>query len=99
MTMGRSNSVGSDTRMIVFWNVERAPNSGKNCFGCTSRDAGHSRVPAPPHMMSGTILPSIDASTLCGCVAKPNERGLTLGQVGSQALYRVSLPVVTRGSQ
>src|SRR5437588_12462827 len=53
--MGRSNSAGSDTRMSVFWKVERAPNKGKNCFGCTSRDAGQSRVPAPPHMISGMI--------------------------------------------
>jgi len=53
MTIGRSNSSASDTRRIVFWNVERIPNNGKNCFGRTSREAGHSRVPAPPHMISG----------------------------------------------
>ena len=29
--------------------------SGRNCFGRTSREAGHSRVPAPPHMISGII--------------------------------------------
>jgi hypothetical protein len=43
----------------VPWNVERAPNSGRNCFGRTSREAGHSRVPAPPHMMRGIIRLSI----------------------------------------
>src|SRR5882724_2212302 len=55
MTIGRSNSVASETRFSVSWNVERAPNSGRNCFGRTSREAGHSRVPAPPHMISGMI--------------------------------------------
>ena len=27
-----------------------------NCFGMLSRDAGHSRVPEPPQMMTGRIL-------------------------------------------
>ena len=39
----------------MSWKVERAPNSGRNCFGRTSREAGHSRVPAPPHMIRGII--------------------------------------------
>jgi hypothetical protein len=30
-----------------------------NCFGMLSRDAGHSRVPAPPHMMTGMIFDAI----------------------------------------
>src|ERR1700760_3257088 len=55
MTIGRSNSAVSDTRSSVSWKVERAPNSGRNCFGRPSRDAGHSRVPAPPHMIRGMI--------------------------------------------
>src|ERR1700744_2141154 len=59
MTIGRSNSVASDTRSSVAWKVERVPNSGKSCFGRTSREAGHSRVPAPPHMISGIIRLSI----------------------------------------
>src|ERR1700704_420015 len=62
MTTGRSNSVVSDTRRIVSWNVERAPNNGRNCLGWTSREAGHSRVPAPPHMMRGIIRRVIGAS-------------------------------------
>src|ERR1700694_1475662 len=62
MTIGRSNSVPSDTRKSVFWNVERAPNKGRNCLGRTSREAGHSRVPAPPHMISGIIRLSIGPS-------------------------------------
>jgi len=36
------------------------PNNGRNCFGRTSRDAGQSRVPAPPHMISGMIRLSMD---------------------------------------
>src|SRR4029079_3572974 len=55
MTTGRSNSVASETRNSVSWNVERAPNKDRNCLGCTSREAGHSRVPAPPHMIKGII--------------------------------------------
>jgi hypothetical protein len=60
--------IGDDNRSLGFrptplisvpWNVERAPNSGRNCFGRTSREAGHSRVPAPPHMMRGIIRLSI----------------------------------------
>src|SRR6187402_460565 len=62
MTMGRSNSEASETRNSVSWKVERAPNSGKNCFGRTSREAGHSRVPAPPHMINGIIRPAIGPS-------------------------------------
>src|SRR5258706_10252344 len=62
MTTGRSNRAASDTRRIVSWNVERAPNNGRNCLGWTSREAGHSRVPAPPHMMSGIIRRVIGAS-------------------------------------
>src|SRR5216683_3430868 len=65
MTIGRSNKTGSETRVSVSWNVERAPNSGRNCFGRTSREAGHSRVPAPPHMINGIIRRSIIALKPC----------------------------------
>ncbi len=27
-----------------------------NCFGMVSREAGQTRVPAPPHMITGMIL-------------------------------------------
>jgi hypothetical protein len=27
-----------------------------NCFGSVSRDSGHTRVPAPPHMITGNIF-------------------------------------------
>src|SRR5436305_12235343 len=64
MTIGRSNSALSETRTSVSWKVERAPNSGKNCFGRTSREAGHSRVPAPPHMIRGIMRLSIVISNL-----------------------------------
>ena len=29
--------------------------SGTNCFGMLSRETGHKRVPAPPHMITGII--------------------------------------------
>src|SRR4030095_98762 len=62
MTIGRSKSVGSETRSSVSWKVECVPNRRKNCLGWTSREAGHSRVPAPPHMINGTIRPPIGTS-------------------------------------
>src|SRR3954463_7864721 len=62
MTIGRSNSEASETRSSVSWKGERVPNSGRNCLGWTSREAGHSRVPAPPHMIRGIIRRSIGAS-------------------------------------
>src|SRR5882672_7981229 len=72
MTTGRSNSAASDTRNSVSWKVERAPNKGRNCLGWTSREAGHSRVPAPPHMISGIIRVAIGASNLV-VVAIPGD--------------------------
>src|SRR3978361_1358390 len=62
MTTGRSNKAVSETRRIVSWKVERGPNNGRNCLGWTSREAGHSRVPAPPHMMRGIIRRFIGVS-------------------------------------
>src|ERR1700743_2276317 len=55
MTTGRSNIAGSDTRRMVSWNVECGPTRPRNCFGRPSRDAGHNRVPAPPHMINGMM--------------------------------------------
>src|SRR5438552_18269312 len=62
MMTGRSNRSASETRNSVSWNVERAPNSDRNCLGWTSREAGHSRVPAPPHMIRGIIRRVIGVS-------------------------------------
>ena len=53
MTIGRANSDGSATRRSVCWKVERSPISGTNCFGMLSRETGHRRVPAPPHISTG----------------------------------------------
>src|SRR6185436_11755369 len=46
-------------RFSVSWKVECTPNRRRNCLGWTSREAGHNRVPAPPHMINGIIRPSI----------------------------------------
>ncbi len=43
-------------RLAVTWKFERSSSRGMNCFGMLSRDAGHSRVPEPPHMMTGRIF-------------------------------------------
>src|SRR3954462_12809676 len=82
MTIGRSNKAASDTRNSVSWNVERGPNNGRNCFGCTSRDAGHSRVPVPPHMINGIIRlfiePRISLSSLVVAAIPLNELANTV---------------------
>jgi hypothetical protein len=49
---------------MVFWKLDLLENIGMNCFGMLSRDAGHKRVPAPPHMMTGTIFALMVASCL-----------------------------------
>src|SRR5215469_17845722 len=64
--IGRPNRVGSVTRWTVSCNVECAPNNGKNCLGRPSRDAGHSRVPAPPHMIRGMIFEVTSTPTVAG---------------------------------
>jgi len=53
--IGRPNMPGSAMRRMVSWKVECRPNSGRNCFGRPSREAGHRRVPAPPHMIRGMM--------------------------------------------
>ena len=55
MTIGRTNRSGSETRVSTCWKVDPVPTNGTNCFGMLSRETGHSRVPAPPHMITGTI--------------------------------------------
>jgi hypothetical protein len=72
--IGRPNRVGSVTLWTVSCNIECAPNKGKNCLGRPSREAGHSRVPAPPHMIRGMIVganfvPSAD----CERIADPQK--------------------------
>jgi hypothetical protein len=56
MTTGLPKPGWSLKRSTVNWNVDRPSNSGNKCFGIESRDAGHSLVPAPPHMMVGLII-------------------------------------------
>src|SRR5271165_3198883 len=56
MTTGGSKIVRSPTRATIDWKVDRSPISGMNCFGRLSRDSGHTRVPEPPHIITGWIL-------------------------------------------
>jgi hypothetical protein len=55
MTIGRPNKLGSEIRPSACWNVDPSPTSETNCLGMLSRETGHSRVPAPPHMITGMI--------------------------------------------
>ncbi len=57
-------NIGASTRLIASWKVEAVPISGMNCFGIDSRDSGHTRVPAPPHMMTGRTFLAILTSTI-----------------------------------
>jgi hypothetical protein len=52
--IGGANRPSRVTRSSTCWKVEDVPISGTNCFGIFSRDTGHSRVPAPPHKITGT---------------------------------------------
>ena len=66
ITIGGSNSSGSDTRARACWKVERSPTSGRNCLGMPSRETGHSRVPEPPARMRGTMRGMAwDGNTVC----------------------------------
>ena len=81
MTIGRSNTCGSDTRRSVSWKVERSPNSGRNCFGQPSRDAGHSRVPDPPHITRGIMRWTLDMDSSLG-------QGVLIGSPGNPVKSR-----------
>jgi hypothetical protein len=39
-------------RASTCWNVDSCPTRGTNCLGMLSRETGHRRVPAPPHMIT-----------------------------------------------
>src|SRR5215475_15010522 len=56
ITIGLPNNSGSEMRPSTCWNVDPSPTRETNCFGMLSRETGHSRVPAPPHMITGTIF-------------------------------------------
>src|SRR6266700_1740274 len=60
MTIGRPNNSGSQMRPSTCWKVDPSPTRGTNCFGMLSRETGQSRVPAPPHMITGMIWVGID---------------------------------------
>ena len=42
-------------RASTCWKVDILSDKGTNCLGMLSRETGHSRVPAPPHMITGMI--------------------------------------------
>src|SRR5437016_11282611 len=64
MTIGRANTSASLIRASTCWKVDVKPTIGTNCFGMLSRETGHRRVPVPPHMITGTIRPSIRRALL-----------------------------------
>src|SRR5271165_906302 len=56
MTIAGSKIARSETTATIDWKVDRSPMSGMNCLGRLSRDSGQTRVPEPPHMITGWIL-------------------------------------------
>jgi hypothetical protein len=56
----------------VSWNVEFGPNNGRNCLGRLAREAGHKRVPAPPHMIRGTMAEAMP----CSAYTEPSRPSL-----------------------
>src|SRR5271170_1056272 len=78
MMIGASK-IGSATRRIDSWKVERLPIRAMNCLGIVSRDSGQTRVPAPPHMMTGCICFVIAASprASAGLADSPRAGGNT----------------------
>ncbi len=56
MTVTSSAAPGSaSARAAVFASSVSPSGSGMKGLGACSRDSGHSRVPAPPDRMTGTI--------------------------------------------
>src|SRR3569833_1023341 len=80
MPIGRSYREGPETRSSVSWKVERVPNRRRNCLGRTSRDAGHSRVPAPPHMIRGMIRLVINSDPMVIAVPLREARDAVLAR-------------------
>src|SRR6516164_3217351 len=89
--IGRPNRVGSVTRWTVSCNIECAPNNGKNCLGRPSREAGHSRVPAPPHMIRGMI---VGANS---CLQQIRSKAAHEVRASDSVLYRLMVPQVFAG--
>jgi hypothetical protein len=61
-----------------------------NCFGMLSRESGHSRAPAPPHLMTGTIRVGMSNSLGNGATSSlPGSKGQPRsGASVAQAGYR-----------
>src|SRR5580704_15011829 len=57
MTIGSSKIARSERSLTTDWKVEDSPVRGMNCFGRLSRDSGQTRVPDPPHMITGMTFP------------------------------------------
>src|ERR1700730_17021097 len=55
MITGVSNTLSASIP-VTIWKVECGPTREMNCFGRLSRDSGQTRVPVPPHMMTGRIF-------------------------------------------
>src|SRR5271170_2536060 len=71
MTTAGSKIARSETTSTIDWKVDRSPISGMNCLGRLSRDSGQTRIPEPPHIITGWIL-LIDSSRICP-TAPPGE--------------------------
>ena len=71
---------------MVSWKVDSGPNSGRNCFGRFSREAGHNRVPAPPHMIKGTIARANSCSLCCSLAQKSSALDIGPNSTGGNSV-------------
>ena len=55
-TIGAATSATPSTRLAVSCSMVWSPTSGSSCFGYSSRDSGHRRVPEPPERMTGISM-------------------------------------------
>jgi hypothetical protein len=72
-----------------------------NCFGKVSRDSGHTRVPAPPHMITGNIFTQNLAARLVryarrGKRAPPKPREYARSQLTGKRLAGRTAPLGER---
>ncbi|WP_292177946.1 hypothetical protein [Brevundimonas sp.] len=63
------------------------PAKGMNCLGREGRDAGHSRVPEPPHMMTGKMTDIGAALILVGVMSGLGELNAFVTWVKIQGCY------------
>ena len=66
----------------------RAPASAWNCLGRASVESGHSRVPEPPDMITGTISTAADGPAMASPSLPPGVMAKARAAIKRRALRR-----------